>query len=294
MKYLLFVIILTVILLSTVIGSENDLIIEVELDKEQYYKRENIYPLINFINNGNEPIMVYGLHPSLGFIKAIIHDDNNIKVERRGLFTAAYVWPPDGEMILPGDTLSMLYFELNGMYGNNPVTMMISRNVYLLYGKYEIQFEYNNYYDIENRKYNIVKSNTVQFEIVEPETTERFVYEQYEEAFLLKDNYPERSIKIFESLYDRYPGSDYIPTIVGEWRVLDRQVARGEKALEIITQLVEQHPNSFTALNIYKLYLSFIRIHDPEKSRSLLQDVIQRNPGTAIARYGKTLFREIK
>jgi len=249
--------------------SQQQLAVELSLDKTTYYVTEPMYLTRSFVNTTIQPIPLY----YISFDCLFIEDD-------KGQFYYPNVqFSGPGHTIAPGDSFSYIN-ELVSTYGN---PWLESENE--IYGfpveVYTTQLKCQD-------KYVQVTSNILKFHIIEPEGEEKDALKLYTKMYYMnlykKEFDPEETIRVGLTLVEKYPNSVYSPSVLMLANVIEESKTGSLKYFE---QLINDYPNNWSAADAIKYHVNvFDNYGDLQKARikNIMRSVTNKFPGSIVAK----------
>lgn len=228
--------------------------------KVNYQVGENVWIKLSLINKSESDYSYTGFGIGLA-IKTLITDPSN--KQGTGNFGTIDWWPVTNTLEA-NDTITYYHVwdYLPGGTGNYSVTC-----------------------DFQN-----IRSNTVSFNILEPQEDERIVYEKIKEIQKKVNsnvNYWDSSHKDLEELYYNYPFSSYAPMLYN--RIANGGIMNHREDYERLTaDFIHNHNNSYEAymaLTFYKHYLEEIKKLNQNQIKEHFTSLINNYPSSLVSEF---------
>jgi tetratricopeptide (TPR) repeat protein len=176
-------------------------------------------------------------------------------------------------------------FDLLNYYGEKECKIHV--RYYLPPGKYEI------YHQVLSN----VRSNTFNFEVLEPTGDEleamRMLKEGYELTYVQKKH--ASSIKQFKKIVDKFPNSIYAPLALRQQALrYNHSLKNKREAISTYRKIVTEYPTSRMAIEVIgNIEVLYMNLKDREGCEKELQSLIKKYPNTEISKEAEDRLRKL-
>jgi hypothetical protein len=248
----------------------------ISLDKEVYLTREPIWLNMTAVNISDTVQEIYALMPEASHIEIILKDSNGNQLPYYGMWFDYTSGSGPRTMVKP-DTAFRITGSYNLLDGFGERINALPRH-FLKPNKYTVKALYR------GRVY----SNTLEFTVEAPQGDEEKACELLAEGI----NHPfmsDRSelVAKLKELVTKYPKSVYVDIAYHEMLFLDQDK---ERAKENAKELISNYPNSWM---VYDALMLLVRGEEREKRRLVLQEWMDRFPGTKTEESAKQILKWI-
>lgn len=271
------------VLISNAFSQIDKLTLEIKFSKNKFMLSENIYVNVYLINLSNDTVITNTLSMDHSFLKFILTDAKERKFEDT---YPRFDGSPMGLKLTPYSSETWIW-NVNARYGIDGRYKHLPTKHCLPVGKYSIFAEFNS-------GYGLLKSNRLEFEIIEPQNEEREAYKLLSHSDdLILEKQDDDALNVLDSLKQKHLKSVYRPTAFQQQLFILNYILKDErKAYEVARSLIDAYPNSEYAMMALSEILTHLGAPEKDKKirREILEYVSSKYSGTKVAEFGiKTL-----
>ena len=227
-----------------------DLEISLTMDKSDFLKYEPIDCIAELKNISNNTILItkaLDLEYETTGTDILLFDESGQRVYTQGHLqfsgdVSSGIKLPPGQSLVSFINLTKLGF--GDVDNENWIEGPLLRNIYLTTGKYKIQLSYFYFYGKDKKT---IYSNQIDFNVIEPNTSDIVVYNEIRNTWKEIFNTPKTDMgNAFNKLINKYPKNQYMASIFKY--TLGSQYIKGVNKEELLLKMIENHPSSFKTL----------------------------------------------
>jgi hypothetical protein len=276
------ILILFFVLISNFSYIQAEIVVRISADKSEYLEVEPIICTLSFINNSEFSDSID--YDKLGLYYIKVYDHEKKKLQYNGGH-GDWIGGARYRLIKPNDTISDS-FILSELFANTILSYSInSAPGYLTSGAYTIQYNYSN----------ILLSNEIIINIIEPTGIEKIVFDKLVTAYLINDMNHSHidSIFIKQKFYYEiarsYPESIYWEEAVFRYNQVSRWLNLAYTDISINKEFIERFPNSIYVKHILNNLCRAIYHYEGGDSVVIiyLQKLIENYPKSNVSRAAK-------
>lgn len=268
---------------SNTFSQHGKLALEIKISKNIYLLGEAIYINVYLKNLTSDTVVTNSLSMDDSFLNFLVQD----KEGKNYYDTYHKLTGKTFGLKLPPNSVEYWVWDINARYGINSNFKHYPSKNYLPVGKYSVIAVFQSGYDM-------MRSNTLELEIVEPhdEELEAFKLLSHADDLRIEKKFDE-ALQTLDTLKTKHIRSVYRPMAFRvQIFILNYGLKDETNAYPIAKSLIDAYPNSEYALMALTSILTHVGAPDKDRKirKEILQYVTSKYPGTRVAEFGeKTL-----